>query len=270
MTVVAKTDKQPDVPGGLIGEDPAAKFKFLNVLFHGESGTGKTSILSSACFDPRTAPILVLDYEGGAPIRFAKCPKGSYTIRRVSSIADLNTYYDYLSKGDHPYKSVAIDSVTEVQKLGLAEFVYGPGTNARTFKDTVVNLKTAEIQHWGRSANQIGMLMRFFRDLPIHSFFTTLTVLEKDELTGQIKYKIALPGKQADEVPGIPDIVGYLTTQKNPADRTQEERVILFQPSSKWVAKDRTDALGTGIRYNFGDKIITTMLDKIYTAYGIE
>ena len=42
MTVVAKTDKQPDVPGGLIGEDPSEKFKFLNVLFHGESGTGKT------------------------------------------------------------------------------------------------------------------------------------------------------------------------------------------------------------------------------------
>lgn len=268
MATVAKLDRQPDVPGGLVGEDPSEKFRYLNVLFHGFGGMGKTTATASACLDPRTSPVLVCDFEGGAPIRYAKMPKGSYTIRRINRIEDLNQIYEYLAKGNHPYKSVVLDSLTEIQKLGLNEFVYGIN-QVKSFKGSVIDIKSAEIQHWGKSANQMGMLVRFFRDLPMHSFFTTLTQVTKDELTGQITYDIALPGKQSTEVPGIPDIVGYITSQKNPATK-QEERVVLFQPTGKYIAKDRTDALGAGQPFPKGDKFITRMLDLIYTAYGIE
>lgn len=269
MAEVAKVERQPDVPGGLVGEDPAEKFRYLNVLFHGFGGLGKTTAIASACLDPRTSPILVCDFEGGAPIRFAKMPKGTYTIRRISRIKDLNDIYEYLAKGNHPYKAVALDSLTEIQKLGLAEFVYGPEGVSKTFMGNVINIKSAEIQHWGKSGNQMGMLVRYFRDLPMHVFFTTLTQVTKDDITGRISYDIALPGKQANEVPGIPDIVGYFDTQRNPQTK-QEERVVYFQPSGKIVAKDRTDALGAGLSCPKDCKFVSMMLDKIYAAYGIE
>lgn len=269
MAIVEKVERQPDVPGGLLGEDPAEKFRYLNVLFHGFGGLGKTTAIASACLDPRTSPILVCDFEGGAPIRFAKMPKGTYTIRRINRIKDLNDIYEYLVKGNHPYKAVALDSLTEIQKLGLAEFVYGPDGVSKTFMGNVINIKAAEIQHWGKSGNQMGMLVRYFRDLPMHVFFTTLTQVTKDEITGRISYDIALPGKQANEVPGIPDIVGYFDTQKNPQTK-QEERVVFFQPNGKIVAKDRTDALGAGMPCPKDSKFVSTMLDKIYAAYGIE
>lgn len=268
MADVVKTP-QPDVPGGLMGEDPSEKFRYLNVLFHAFGGLGKTTACASACKDPRTSPVLVCDFEGGAPIRYAKMPKGTYTIRRIKSIEDLNTIYEYLRKGDHPYKSVVLDSLTEIQKLGLAEFVYGPSGAASSFKGNVINVKSAEIQHWGKSGNQMGMMVRYFRDLPMHVFFTTLTMTSKDELTGKITYNIALPGKQSDEIPGIPDIVGYIDVQKNPTTK-QEERVIYFQPNGKIIAKDRTDALGVGMAYPKDSNIITMMLDLIWKAYGIE
>jgi len=269
MAGVAKVERQPDVPGGLLGEDPSEKFRYLNVLFHAFGGLGKTTACASACLDPRTAPVLVCDFEGGAPIRYAKMPKGSYTIRRILRIKDLNDIYEYLVKGDHPYKSVSLDSLTEIQKLGLAAFVYGAEGVAKSFLGNVINIKSAEIQHWGKSGNQMGMLVRYFRDLPMHVFFTTLTQTVKDEITGKISYGISLPGKQSDEVPGIPDIVGYIDIQKDPTTK-QDQRVVYFQPNGKIVAKDRTDALGAGMPFPKDSKFVTAMLDKIYAAYGIE
>lgn len=263
-----KKAPQPTVPGGLVGEDPSEKFKYLNVLFHAFGGLGKTTACASACLDPRTAPVLVCDFEGGAPIRFAKMPKGTYTIRSIRSVKDLNDIYEYLRKGDHPYKSVVLDSLTEIQKLGLMEFVYGPGGIDKSFMGSVINVKTAEIQHWGKSGSQMGMIVRYFRDLPMHVFFTTLTQTTKDELTGKITYNIALPGKQADEVPGIPDIVGYIDVVKDAATK-QDVRAIYFQPTGKVIAKDRTDALGAIMKYEKDSAIVTQMLDKVWTAYGI-
>ncbi len=146
--------------------------------------------------------------------------------------------------------------------------MYGLEGVATSFLGSVINIKAAEIQHWGKSSSQMGMLCRYFRDLPMHVFFTTLTQTIKDELTGKISYGISLPGKQADEIPGIPDIVGYLTVQKDPTTK-QDQRVIFFQPDGKIIAKDRTDALGAGMLFPKDSKFITAMLDQIYAAYGI-
>jgi len=250
------------VEGGLPGEDPREKFRYLNILIHSPGGHGKTSFIATACDDPRTSPILVLDYEGGAALRFAKKDPKTYTIRKVRNVKDLNDMYEYLATGKHPYKSVSLDSLTELQKLGLWEFVYGT-TPDKTFKGNVIEVKGAEIQHWGKSLNQMSMMMRYFRDLPMHTFFTALTQNLKDEVTGKITTTVALPGKQADEIPGIPDIVGYLGIAKTKDNPNQ--RVMLFQPDGKIVAKDRTDALGIMME----EPTVTKMLDAIWNMYGI-
>lgn len=245
---------------GILNTEKPKKFENLNILFHGDGGMGKTSICASACLSPETAPVLVCDFEGGAPIRFAHCPEGTYTIVRITAIEDLNQVYEYLAKGDHPYKTVVLDSLTEIQKLGLAEFATS-GNVAKTFKSSVVAVKVPEIAHWGKSALQMSMLVRFFRDLPMNVLFTTLTQTVKDEITGKITLKVALPGKQADEVPGIPDIVGYVTTEQLGVGKQQ--RVILFQPDGKTVAKDRTDALPPKMVFEKDAPIIPMLLQLV-------
>lgn len=259
--------KQPyiTVPGGLPGVDPKDKFRYLNVLTHAPGGRGKTSFIASACRDPRTSPILVMDDEGGAALRFAGEDPTKYTIREITCMNDINTIYEYLKKGNHPYKAVAMDSCTDLQKLGLWEFVYG--TNAdKTFLGSVLNVKGAEIQHWGKSHNQMTMLMRYFRDLRLHTFFTMMTMKLKDESTGKITLTVAMPGKQADELPGIPDIVGYIDLVKTPAGF---QRILKVQPDGKIECKDRTDSLGAGIILEPNGNNVTKMLDLIWTKYGI-
>lgn len=244
------------------------KFKYLNILFHGDGGMGKTTICTTACLDARTSPVFVCDFEGGAPLRFAKMPKGTYHLERIESVEDLNRVFEYLSTPGHPYKSVILDSLTEIQKLGLSEFVNTVGSVKLTFKQAAVNIKPAEIQHWGKSALQMGQIVRFFRDLPIHVFFTTLSQTVRDEVSGRISYTVALPGKQADEIPGIPDIVGYVYAAKGgPGQKVH--RVIRFQPDNKIVAKDRTDALPEEMIFEKGEPIIPEILDMIWKEYGI-
>jgi hypothetical protein len=264
MAQVVKNDRPYiSVVGGLPGEDPREKFRYLNILVHSPGGHGKTTFTATACDDKRTSPVLICDFEGGAPIRYAKKDPTTFTIRRIRSIADLSAIFEYLRSGDHPYKSVVLDSLTEIQKLGLFEFVYGTQPD-KAFKGDLLGIKTAEIQHWGKSGTQIAMLVRYFRDLPMHVFFTTLTQNQKDETTGKITITVALPGKQADEVPGIPDIVGYLGISKR--QDGSMVRTMLFQPDGRIVAKDRTDALGTTMEEPTAGK----MLDKIWSFYGIQ
>lgn len=267
MAVVEKAQNPYiTVEGGLPGEDPRQKFKYLNVLFHSPGGHGKTTLIKSATEDPRLYPILVCDDEGGADLRFADADPARFTLRKVRSIQDMNELFNYLASGNHPYKSVAIDSVTDLQKLGLTEFVYGSSYAVpKTFEGKVVNVKQAEIQHWGKSHTQVTMLMRFFRDLKMHVFFTTLSQTIKDEITGKITTTVALPGKQADEVPGIPDIVGYLDIVKI---NGENKRVLKVQPDGKIVAKDRTDALGDGVLIEKTGGL-PKMLDMIWNKYGI-
>ena len=214
--------------------------------------------------------MLVLDFEGGSDLRFEGLPEDKYTIRHIQTVADMSEIFNYLKKGDHPYKSVMLDSLTEIQKLGLFEFV-SPGTKfiQATLDSLVVNVKTAEIQHWGKSGSQMGMLVRLFKDLPMHVFYTALTQTVTDETTGKISYGVALPGKQTDEVPGIPDIVGFIDVRKDPKTK-EEERVVYFQPAGRVVAKDRSDALGKGMAFKSGERFVTKMLDTIYAAYGIK
>jgi AAA domain len=262
-SVVAKVP-HPQVAGGLPGEDPKEKFRYLNVLAIGPSGLGKTTFAATAIDDPRTSPVLFLNWEGGGELRLVEKDPTKYTLRTISKMEDLNFYYEYLAKGDHPYKSVVIDSLTETQKLGLAEFVYGKSGDKIPKKD-IVSIKTAEIQHWGKSGLQMAMLLRLFRDLRMHVIFTGLDTVVKDELTGKVNYTIALPGKQATEIPGIPDIVGWMDTMKDPKDLKNLKRVMKFQPDGKIQAKDRTDALGAGMM----DPSVTKMLDFIFERYQI-
>lgn len=262
---MAVVEKVPyvSVQGGLPGEDPREKFRYLNIMVHSPGGHGKTTFCATACDDPRTSPVLFLGFEGGCSIRLAGKDPSKFTLREIRSIKEFNDLYEYLKAGNHPYKSVVIDSTTEVQKLGLFEFVYGTESVSKAFKGDVLNIKTAEIQHWGKSMNQMAMLFRFFRDLPIHSFFTSLTQNLKDETTGKITRTVALPGKQADEIPGIPDIVAYLAVA--PTQQDPLKRVMVFQPDGKLVAKDRTDALGTVMEY----PTVSKVLDAVWTKYGI-
>lgn len=251
------------VKGGLEGIDVLQKFLKLKMLIHAPSGHGKSTFLSSLADDPRTFPTLILDCDGGAGLRFAKKDPEKYTIKEIHSIDELSTIFNYLANTAHPYKSVAIDNLTFLQQMGLFEFANGKVNkpeDVKAWKD----MKQAEIQHWGKSLNQMMGIVESFKSLPIHAFFTTLSNRHLDDIAKKSTISIKLPGQQADAITGIPNIVGFIDCVKQKDGKIQ--RILKLQPDG-YDAKDQTGLLGAGLLIE-ETGAITKMLNLIEQGLG--
>lgn len=205
---------------------------FLKMLVYGFPGAGKTFLAGTAVDCADTAPALLLDIEAGT-LTVAGKPIDVY---RVKTVTDLNEIYEFLRTEDHQYKFVVIDSLTELQKIGMAQIM----ADAR-IKDPSKDPDTPTLKEWHKSTEQIRRIVRAFRDLPVHVMFTTHAQEVKDESDGSITLKPSLSGKLAEEVAGFLDVVGYL----NVSDKEGViKRQIVFSPTRKVaIAKDRSGRL---------------------------
>jgi hypothetical protein len=215
----------------------------LRLLIHGDPGQGKTFLCGTAADDPRTHPVLFVDTEGGTLTIREK----DVQVVRVTSYRDIVRLVTYLRKGNHKYKSIVIDSLTEMQKLIMADILRENQISGSRSHDPDM----PEQRDWGKNAERVRKVVRAFRDLPkVHVIFTCLSQEVKDEQTGHVTIKPSLPGKLRDEVPGFIDVVGWLHTAKvteQAGDKKTQRlvRQIMFQPEGRIIAKDRSAALGT-------------------------
>ena len=131
----------------------------LSILVHGESKAGK-SVLAVSGAPPR----LLLDVESAArflPIRAVewdprnepptfKDPEGPDTaVVTVRHWDDAKRAYDWLHSGRHPFRSVAVDSISELQQRYI-ESLAGRGT--------------VKIDQWGTIFREVGGFVRDLRD----------------------------------------------------------------------------------------------------------
>lgn len=84
---------------------------YVRLLAYAKNGKGKTRLAASF---PKTL-IIDINEEG---TRSAKQFTGT-KVFPARSWSDLAAVYWYLQKGDHPYESVAIDTLTQMQVLAL-------------------------------------------------------------------------------------------------------------------------------------------------------
>ena len=164
-------------------------------------------------------------------------------------------------KGQMPriYRTVVIDSLTEVQRRSLDRIVdtrtgqANPGSITRGVK--FENNRTT-LQDYGDNTQQMRKLVRAFRDLDMNVIFTALEAEVQDEMTGKVTVRPALTDKLWQDVNGYVDIVARMFTATK--DK-QVERKIAFQPYGNYTAKDRTGALGMGMT----DATVKQIVDKI-------
>lgn len=136
------------------------------------------------------------------------------------------------------YKTVVIDSLSELQKLDL-RFCMDEEYDK---KPDVIDRDVATLRSWGKSGERMRRIIRAYRDLPMNTICTSLVATEKDEQNGVVTYFPMFPGKLRGEVPGYFDIVGLLQAKE---DRNGEvvTRTLQTAKTTKTVAKDRTSAL---------------------------
>lgn len=208
--------------------ETALKFNFL---VYGESGSGKTQLTGSAFDVPELNPMLLINVEGGELTLRSTYPDVEAV--RVTSWREMNDVYEELKLGQHRYKTVGIDSVTEIQKLGMSY------TMAERHGDN--DLAVPEIKEWNINVEQTRKFVRLFRDLPnVNTIFTALVRVDTDKRTSMSRKKPSLSGKVADEISGFLDIVTYLYVEEIDGVNT---RILLTGMTPGIVAKDRSGKL---------------------------
>lgn len=199
--------------------------RLLKMLVFGPYGSGKTRLVSSAIDDPRTAPAILLNFEGGE----SSIAGLDIDTVKIEDWEGYNEIFDYLQRADHGYKSVVIDSITETHIFALFKILDEEGAKRR-------NSNHIEQGDYGTASVQLRRLIRAFRDLPMNLLITALEREELDAREGYVK-KPALSGRLADEIPGIVDVVGYLTMGTD--EDNVVRRVLVLQNYPKIRSKVR-------------------------------
>lgn len=236
----------------------------LSMLVYGDSKAGKSTLAATAPY-----PRLLIDSE--MAFKFLPIVPKMWDPKKepppvadgtwdtcvvpVLTYEDMLAAYQYLKLGQHQFKSVVVDSISELQ-VKLIDSIVGP--------------EQIKMQQWGQLLRSMSDMMRGLRDLTMHPTnpleAVILTAMAKD---GNGKAKPYLQGQAATILPYLYDLVGYVRVEEWPnPDPTQPPyklRRMYIEATDFAEAGERVQGrLGTIVEQN--DLNVVSMLDRIYGA----
>jgi hypothetical protein len=241
----------------------------LTMVLYGQSKVGKSTLAATA-----PGPRLLLDVEGGArflPIKpvawdpLTQAPpedNGGWDtcVVTLTEFSTLQKVHEWLSSGQHPFKSVIIDSVTEAQVKIV---------------DSVSGRAQVKMQDWGEILRATTGLMRDMRDLTMHPTnpLTSVVLIAMENEGQDGKKRPWLQGKSGVTLPYLFDITGHLRVDEFPnPDPTQPNirlRRLIIGPNDDAVAGERVGGrLGDVVEGE--DLNIQNMIDRVYNAVPAE
>lgn len=192
----------------------------VKVLVYGQAGAGKTSLIKTL-----PSPI-VLSAEGGLlSIQDADVP-----YIEVTGMDTLKEAWMWLteSKEAQAYKSVALDSISEIAEVVL-------NAEKKATKDPR--------QAYGAMQEQMADIIRAFRDLPNRHVYMSAKLEKQQDEMGRILYSPSMPGnKTGQSLPYFFDEVLALRIERDTDGNTQ--RALMCDSDGLWLAKDRSGKLG--------------------------
>jgi len=192
----------------------------VKILAYGESGAGKTTAVATL-----PSP-LVLSAEAGLLSLAGK----EIPYIEIDSMAMLHDAYRFIASDADAMKSIesiAIDSISEIAEIVLS-------AEMKNTKDPR--------QAYGAMIDQMGDVVRAFRDLPgRHVYMTAKCEKQQDDL-GKLLYSPSMPGKKAAQaLPYFFDEVLAIHIHKDAEGTTH--RMFMTGSDGLWLAKDRSGKL---------------------------
>jgi hypothetical protein len=235
----------------------------LTMMVYGESKVGKSTFAVTAPY-----PRLMLDVEGGHrflpinvkywdPLREEPPVADGTWDTCVVVVHDYDTVlkaYQWLQLGKHQFKSLIIDSISELQVKCMDNIA---GTNAM------------QMQQWGELLRHMGALLRDLRDLTMHPTAPleaiVLTAMAKTDREG--RFHPYLQGQLAIQAPYFYDILGAITVESvpnpDPMQAPYKVRRMYVERTDKYEAGERVQGrLGSIVEQ--GDLGVERMLDLVF------
>lgn len=231
-----------------------AELLVAKVLIYGDPGVGKTYFLGTSQADARTSPMLLLDFEGGTSTLAGL----DIDVVQVRDWKDYRDAHNFLSAGDHGYKSIAIDSVSETHWFALQNLMELRDVDSRKIPDVT------DQSEYGQALVQLRRFLREFRDLPLHVFYTAHAKESAEPREGVVK-RPSLAGKASNEILGIVDIAAYLCmADVGEGPKKEQKRVMVLKNYPKIRAKTRTPWVS-----DTPDELIEPTMTSLFDAIGI-
>lgn len=231
----------------------------VNGLWYGGPGTGKTSAVASMA---NLGPILVINAEGGLKRRplqglgvntknITVWPADNERVTYERLDALYWTVKDTIETNPGSIVGIVWDSLTEIAKALLDHAIEDAVEKARRqHKDR--DRFFIDRQDYGTMTEQARLLLRRFRDLPVHFVMTALMRRDQDD-DGKVVYNPAVTPALQTDVMGFVDVICHTTVVET---GDVDEYRGLFTPSGKFEGKDRFGALP--------DRLITPSFERVF------
>jgi phage nucleotide-binding protein len=191
----------------------------VKVLVYGAAGSGKTSLIATM-----PTPIVLSAEAGLLSIQDADLP-----FIEIGTVDELREAYSWLVGSDEAkaYESVALDSISEIAEVIL-------NAEKKLAKDPR--------QAYGALQEQIGDLIRAFRDLPGKHVYVSAKLEKSTDELGKVFYAPSMPGnKTGQSLPYFFDEVLALRVERDAEGVPR--RGLMCQTDGLWSAKDRSGKL---------------------------
>lgn len=191
----------------------------LKVLVYGQAGAGKTYLI-------RTLPDpLILSAESGL-LSLQDC---DIPYIEINSVGELGEIYQWLMSSEEAkrYKSVALDSISEIADVVLSE--------------EKISTKDGRAAY-GNMNDRMTQMIRAFRDLPDRHVYFSAKVEKVQTESSALLYAPSMPGKTlAQSLPYFFDEVLALRLIEDEEGNVQ--RGLQCHGDMTWQAKDRSGRL---------------------------
>lgn len=223
--------------------------EYCKALIFGPHSAGKTRLLSTADEDERSHPMLFLAADAGTKTLVGGPSQHVWRMRDARDYAEaLKT----LEHPDQPFLSVGLDSLSEAQTEGILDILDNTDTKGRQDPDLMGQ------PDWGIILVRMKRLIRRFKNLDMHVFFTALAE-DVSTKTGASKAPL-VQGQFQKDLPGLMDVVAYLALED--LEDGGQERILLLHDFPRFGVKTRTP-WNVEVPTEIVDPTITKLLDAL-------
>ena len=208
-----------------------AKLNKTNCIIYGESGIGKTKLVTTA---PKP---LIIDSESG----LLSVADFDLDVVQARSLKDTIEVYNFLANEKHDYETVFVDSLSETAQIVLTEYKAKERDPRQAYQ---------------KLGEEVISMVRKFKSLPMHVVFVAKQARLIDEFNGRTSYGPSFPGRMLDaELPYQVDVLLAMRFHKHEG---KQYRVLQTGVSIQYNAKDRS-----GLLDNLEKPDLSSIFEKI-------